>query len=153
MTERADSKTIRSITRHRAYITQALAEVAHALTQRATVHDLSKFLDDEFAGFSRIGAARPEFGTPEYAARMTQEQDTVWRHYSRNSHHPEHGPMSFLDVIEMVADWWAAGKGYENKMDWNEAVEENLREKGGYLLWWQLGLARDVAQFLGSKLS
>lgn len=151
--ERADSKTIRSITRHRAYITQALTEIAHALTQRATVHDLSKFLDDEFAGFSRIGVDRPKFGTPEYSARMMHEQDTVRRHYSRNSHHPEHGPMSFLDVIEMVADWWAAGKGYENDMAWLEAVEENLRSKGLYLGEWQHDLALDVARFLGSKLS
>lgn len=152
MTE-AHSKTLRSIIRHRDYIKQALGEITHDLEQRATVHDLSKFLDDEFEGFSRINVDRPEFGTPGYAERMRQEKPTILRHYSRNSHHPEHGPMTFIDVIEMVADWWAAGKGYENAMDWSEAVDTNLRIKGVYLLDWQVDLARDVAHFLGRKLS
>lgn len=148
----APSQTLRSIIRHRDYIKQAINEVTHALEQRATVHDLSKFLDDEFEGFSRINVDRPKFGTPEYHERMRSEKPTILRHYSRNSHHPEHGPMTFLDVIEMVADWWAAGKGYDNRMDWSEAVNTNLRNKGAYLLDWQIDLAEDVAKFLGSKL-
>lgn len=148
----AASKTLRSIIRHRDYIKQALSAVTHELEQRATVHDLSKFLDDEFEGFSRINVDRPAFGTPEYREHMQREKTTILRHYSRNSHHPEHGPMTFLDVIEMVADWWAAGQGYENHMSWNEAVQTNLRQKGVYLLDWQIDLAKDVAKFLGSKL-
>ena len=145
--------TMRSIIRHRDYLKQALNEVTHDLEQRATVHDLSKFLDDEFGGFTRISVDRPEFGTPGYAERMRQEKPTILRHYARNSHHPEHGPMTFLDVIEMVADWWAAGKGYENQMAWLSAVETNIQNKENYLKDWQVVLARDVAQFLGRKLS
>jgi hypothetical protein len=98
--------------------------------------------DHEFAGFARINAiARVhKFGSEEYKASMQQEKATINLHFSRNSHHPERpkligeaaestrgladdatywsahteARMTFLDVIEMVCDWWGARKGYDD---------------------------------------
>lgn len=56
--------------------------------------------------------------------------------------------MSFLDVIEMVCDWWGAGRGYDSKIPWDQSLEMNLTQKGKYLGPEQMWLAREVARFL-----
>lgn len=168
---------LRSFLRHRAYLAEAIGIVVADLTRRAEVHDLSKLLDDEFAGFSRINAAARvnKFGSPEYKEGMTRERATIDLHFSRNSHHPErprllgdaaeaargladdatywaaHGAarMTALDVIEMVCDWWAARKGYDDPRPWAESVELNFAAKEKYLDEHQLWLAREIAELLG----
>lgn len=168
---------LRSYSRHRDYVRLALTTVVHALERRAIEHDASKMLDDEFAGFARINAiARVhKFGSEEYKASMQQEKATIDLHFSRNSHHPERpklmgeaaeterglpddatywgahtdARMTFLDVIEMVCDWWGARKGYDDsRMTWPESVEMNLKSKGKHLSEQQTWLVREVAAFL-----
>lgn len=161
---------LRSFTRHIGFVRLAITMVAQELERRALVHDLSKMLDDEFAGFSRINAAARvnKFGSPEYAEGMKRERPTIDLHFSRNSHHPERptllavagtpllaaemgvgeNEMTFLDVIEMVCDWWGARKGYDDPRSWKDSVELNLSQKGKYLSPEQTWLARQVADFL-----
>jgi hypothetical protein len=170
---------LRSYIAHRAYLDEAVGFVRAELDRRVTVHDLSKLKDDEFAGFSRINAAARihKFGTPEYIEGMKRERATIDTHFIRNSHHPERpkllgeaaeterglpddatywsardgAEMTFLDVIEMVCDWWAARKGYNDARPWLESVELNFTAKGKYLKDWQTTLAREVAQFLNTR--
>jgi hypothetical protein len=170
---------LRSYGRHRDYVRLALVRVIHALEERAIEHDASKMLDDEFAGFARINAiARVhKFGSEEYKASMQQERETIDLHFSRNSHHPERpkllgeraererglpddatywsahtaGRMTFLDVIEMVCDWWGARRGYDDsRMTWTESVEMNLTSKGKHLSPEQQWLVREVAEFFAA---
>ncbi len=163
---------LRSYSRHRDYVRAALARIVDDLNQRAIVHDASKMLDDEFAGFSRINAAARvhKFGSPEYKEGMTAERPTINLHFSRNSHHPERprliageetepddfqywkkkvaADMTFLDVIEMVCDWHGARKGYDDSRSWADSVKLNFESKGKYLSAEQRWLAEQVAQFL-----
>jgi hypothetical protein len=157
---------LRSYSRHRDYVRLALTRVIHALEERALEHDASKMLDDEFAGFARINAAARinKFGSAEYREGMKRERPTIDLHFSRNSHHPEHYEkdpnaevveaafMSFLDVIEMVCDWWGARKGYDDSRTWEASVELNFSQKGKHLSPEQLWLAREVAAFLGGTV-
>lgn len=167
---------LRSYSRHRDYVRLALLAVIHDIERRSLVHDASKMLDDEFSGFARINAiARVnKFGSEEYKASMRQERATIDLHFSRNSHHPERpqllgqvaeaerglpddatywgahsaARMTFLDVIEMVCDWWGARKGYGDSRPWVESVELNFASKGHLLTAEQMWLAREVAAFL-----
>jgi hypothetical protein len=141
---------LRSYLRHLMFVRLALTQVTQELERRAIVHDASKMLDDEFAGFARINAAARvnKFGSPEYAEGMKRERPTIDLHFSRNTHHPENQPQSFLDVIEMVCDWWGARKGYDDTKSWEESVELNFKQKGQYLSVEQMWLAREVARFL-----
>jgi hypothetical protein len=167
---------LRSYIAHRAYLAEGIGFVRAELGRRVVVHDLSKLRDDEFAGFSRINAAARvhKFGSPEYAEGMQRERSVIDLHFIRNSHHPERpkligeaaeaerglpddatywsahaaAAMTFLDVIEMVCDWWAARKGYNDSRPWLESVEINFKAKGKHLSAEQLWLAREVAQFL-----
>jgi hypothetical protein len=144
---------VRSFTRHIGFVKLALRTVTNALERRAEVHDLSKMRDDEFAGFSRINAAARvnKFGSPEYAEGMRRERATIDLHFSRNTHHPENQPQNFLDIIEMVCDWWGARKGYDDPRPWDASVQLNLAQKGKYLSPEQLWLANEVAAFLGKE--
>lgn len=170
---------LRSFLRHRAFVAEGLALVSNALERRAVVHDASKMLDDEFSGFSRINAAARihKFGSPEYQEGMDRERGTIDLHFSRNSHHPERpklmgeqaererglpddctywtahhaAQMTFLDVIEMVCDWWGARKGYDDPRPWEESVRLNLDAKQKHLTAEQLWLAQSVANFLAQQ--
>lgn len=160
---------LRSYSRHIRFVQLALTLVTQEIERRALVHDASKMLDDEFAGFARINAAARinKFGSPEYAEGMKREHETIDKHFARNPHHAEyyadatdhlvnHGRecttacgMTFLDIIEMVCDWWGAQRGYDdNKRTWEENVELNLTTKGEYLTAEQKWLVREVAAFL-----
>lgn len=145
---------VRSYTRHLMFVRLALKAVEQELERRALVHDASKMLDDEFAGFCRINAAARvnKFGSPEYADGMKRERPTIDLHFRRNSHHPEEHDQSFLDVIEMVCDWWGARKGYDDSRSWLDSVALNLKQKGAYLTSEQSWLARQVAAFLAKAL-
>lgn len=168
---------LRSFLAHRAYLAEAHGLVAADLQRRATVHDLSKLKDDEFAGFSRINAAARihKFGSPEYQAGIDAERSVVDLHYLRNSHHPERpklagqaaeerrglpddctyweahtaASMTFLDVIEMACDWFAAWKGYGDQRPWKESAALNIEKKREHLNEAQLWLAEEVVAFLG----
>jgi len=167
---------LRSYSRHRDFVRLALLYVTQDIQRRSAIHDASKMRDDEFSGFSRINAiARVnKFGSDEYKASMKQEKATIDLHFSRNSHHPERpkllgeqaevqrglpddftywmardtARMTFLDVIEMVCDWWGARKGYGDSRTWQESVELNFKSKGVLLSPEQLWLSREVAIFL-----
>lgn len=144
---------LRSFVRHVAFVRLALGSVVHDLERRALVHDLTKMLDDEFAGFSRINAhARiHKFGSPEYKQGLAQERETIDRHFARNSHHPENSLQTFLDIIEMVCDWWGASKGYDDPRSWEDTVKLNLEYKGKRLSAEQLWLVHEVAAFLSKE--
>lgn len=170
---------LRSYSRHRDFVRLALLHVVHDIERRSLEHDASKMLDDEFSGFARINAiARVnKFGSEEYKASMKQERATIDLHFSRNSHHPERpqllgelaeadsglpddytywsardrAHMTFLDVIEMVCDWWGARKGYGDSRTWRESVELNFKSKGHLLSSEQLWLAREVAAFIDAR--
>lgn len=166
-------RLLASWARHRQFVEEGLHLVTSELERRGKVHDASKMLADEFAGFSKINAhARiHKFGSEEYRQGMLEQAVTVNLHFSRNSHHPEFGDinaqarsnsdgmayaagistefdMTFLDVIEMVCDWWGARKGYNDARPWLDGVRLNLAQKGQYLKPWQHELALSVAAYL-----
>lgn len=117
---------LRSFLAHRAYLAEAMSLVTAALDRRTVVHDLSKLKEDEFAGYVKIWEAE----LPNYWNTRTGAQ------------------LTFLDIIEMVCDWWAAQKAYGNSLTWMESVEKNLESKSQYLSKEQRWLAEQVARHL-----
>lgn len=145
---------LRDIHRHRDYLRAALHTIISRLEERAIVHDLSKLRDDEFPGYARLNAAARtlQFGTTEYKEAIQRERETVNLHFAHNSHHPEYGNPNFLDIIEMVCDWYAAWCGYgTDKRPWRDSVEQSFEMKSKYLNEAQLWLARQVALLLEER--
>lgn len=168
---------LRSYSRHRDYVRMGLLIIQQLIERRGLEHDASKMLDDEFSGFARINAiARTcKFGSEEYKESIRAERGTVDLHYMRNTHHPERpklmgkaaeearglpddytywsahdaAAMTWLDIVEMVCDWWGARLGYsDNSKPWLESVESLLAHKGQYLQMWQIELVKQVAKTL-----
>jgi hypothetical protein len=155
-TNRVSDETacLASIQQHRDLVRAQLESVAHQLTERGRLHDLSKLREDELAGFARINRIAREnpYGSQEYRDSLAQERPTIQLHYSRNSHHPEyHGDpkesrccigleaaaehMSLLDLIEMVCDWRGAYLGYGSQGTWGENIE---RQQERFAHWFAL---------------
>jgi hypothetical protein len=166
--------TLRTIMAHITYVRSGLERVAADLRHRALVHDLSKLSADEFDGFTRINRAAREhpYGSEEYRAGLRTEKPTIDLHYSRNSHHPEHGrakgeaaererglpddatywsahsDMTFLDVIEMVCDWRGAYLGYGSQGTWEENIARQHERYGALFAQGQWWLIDQVAAWI-----
>lgn len=87
------------------------------LIKRGECHDDSKFEDPELAIFAANThkLASVGYGTPEYEALLGEVRPAITHHYSKNRHHPEFHPngiedMTLVDLIELLADWRAAGE-------------------------------------------
>jgi hypothetical protein len=104
---------------HISKVQARLQEMISALTVRAARHDASKFQEPEKSTLdAKAGALSTlRYGTPEYAAAMSavDMQPFLEHHYAHNDHHPQHykngvDGMSLLSILEMLADWKAAGE-------------------------------------------
>jgi hypothetical protein len=91
------------------------------LTERAVIHDDSKFTQVELEGYTKAmeSFANNKFGSEGYEKIKHDIKETTEHHYANNRHHPEHfengiNGMDLLDVLEMVADWKSAS---ENKLN------------------------------------
>ena len=87
------------------------------ILKRSIVHDNSKLLPPEKQMFDiAVGKLKDaEYGTEEYQKCLDELGPALQHHYEHNSHHPEHyhngvKDMTLLDILEMVADWKAAGE-------------------------------------------
>jgi hypothetical protein len=64
----------------------------------------------------------------EYKKIMQDDlKETLKHHYANNTHHPEHyengiNGMTLMDLIEMIADWWAASERHPDG-----SVEESIK--------------------------
>ena len=103
---------------------------------RLVVHDLSRFSFTEFREY-----ARWFYGDKKNADGF----DRAWVHHqNHNDHHPEYWidrsnggneplPMPIVQVREMVADWFAAGKAYHGhwpnpcNFTWFEKNRDHMR--------------------------
>lgn len=151
-----ESALLATMHRHLTFLRIGMDDVIHALERRALEHDLSKYGSTEFAGFTRINqtARLHPYGSDEYKDSLASEKPTIDHHYTNNTHHPEFHQqpgrkledMGWLDIIEMVCDWWSAWQSYGQKQSWskNLAIQQK-RFDFTEQQWW---LVVQVAGFL-----
>jgi hypothetical protein len=110
-------EAMRETAKHIRRVQQLLGGVSANLWSRATVHDESKFSEEEWPYFA-VATSRLRgitYGSPEYKASLDSIRPGIEHHQKNNGHHPEYHEngvldMSLLDLIEMLADWKAAGE-------------------------------------------
>ncbi len=150
-----ESALLATMHRHLVYLREGIMRICHALEHRAVVHDASKYGPLEFPGFARINATARQhaYGSPEYTASLQAEKPTIQHHTASNSHHPEYhdapADMGWLDIVEMVCDWWSASKTYSTT-DWDEVMElQKQRFDWTPEQWW---LICQVAEFMAARV-
>jgi hypothetical protein len=110
---------------HIVRVQELLQTIINNLTVRAAQHDMSKFAEPEKSALDQAGPPGEQIYstggeiTAEYQESLAALDVMRTHHYAVNAHHPEHWPngiddMSLLDIIEMLADWRAAGEIYKD---------------------------------------
>lgn len=102
--------------RHIQQVVALLEKIVINIENRSACHDESKLHEPEKPMYDEFTPKLKEstYGSDEYKQFLVDMGAALKHHYENNSHHPEHYPngingMSLLDVIEMLADWKAAG--------------------------------------------
>jgi hypothetical protein len=102
---------------HMRRVDELLQQLAEALLDRLCVHDASKLESPEKAMFDEFTPKLRDstYGSEEYKGYLKDMGAALQHHYRANRHHPEHFPngvagMTLIDVLEMLADWKAAGE-------------------------------------------
>jgi hypothetical protein len=121
---------------HVAKVQFNLSAVIANLAERSTVHNRSKFEEPELSGYESLQKSLQgvRYGTPDYRAALGAHEGVIMHHYAANTHHPEHWPngiadMSLLDIIEMLADWKAAGERTKGG-NLQTSIEFNIKRFG-----------------------
>jgi hypothetical protein len=117
-------------------VRKLLYKVVSELCVRYTHHDDSKLEEPEISMYDKFTPKlrTMTYGSDEYKECLKQMGPALKHHYENNSHHPEHYPngvngMSLLDLIEMLADWKAAGMRHADG-NMQQSLEVNKQRFG-----------------------
>lgn len=127
MNKDLESQGLRLHADHVLRVQSHMATMLHMLVDRMAVHDQSKYRDAEIdliTGKPKLN--NTPYGTDEYKQVLDSVKLAVSEHYRCNRHHPEFHAngmidMNLFDLLEMLADWKAAGE--QN----NGSIEDSLR--------------------------
>jgi hypothetical protein len=119
---------------HIRQVAEFMCQITNNLEIRAKVHDQSKLQSPEKEAFDVLTPKLKDltYGSDEYRAALREMKPAIRHHYEANSHHPEHYQegvlgMSLMDVIEMLADWAAAGQRQQPPNSINSAIAHNAQ--------------------------
>jgi len=129
-----DSKedTLKHIENVRAFINGLIPR----LIDRGVLHDKSKLEPPEKDYFDKYTPKLADctYMSDEYRGYLAELKPALDHHYANNSHHPEHyaegmKAMDLVDLIEMIADWYAASLRH-NDGDVMKSIELNKKRYG-----------------------
>lgn len=118
---------------HISKVYEAIRHVQFNLNRRALVHDESKLEEPEKSAFDQVTPKLKHlvYGSEEYRACLREMKPALDHHYQVNDHHPEHYGedgvlgMSLMSIIEMLADWKAAGERHDPPTGLNQSIAYN----------------------------
>jgi Family of unknown function (DUF5662) len=103
--------------KHSRRVDELLLQIVGEIQTRVTQHDLSKMREPEKATFDEYSQKlkTSTYGSDEYKSFLDGMKPCLDHHYKANRHHPEHfsngiNGMNLIDLVEMLADWKAAGE-------------------------------------------
>jgi hypothetical protein len=114
---------------------ETLHFIVGELFQRASVHDNSKFSDEEFPLYDGAfdDLQRYAYGDEEYKACLRTIKPAIKHHHAVNDHHPKFFQngiegMHLVQLIEMTCDWMAASE--RSKTDIATGLQKNKEHYG-----------------------
>ena len=123
---------------HQIRVMELMQTVMGKIMDAAVNHDASKLVEPEKSVFDVFTPRLKhlDYGTPAYAEALKHMKPALDHHYANNRHHPEfhengiHG-MDLLYLIEMLADWKAAGERHTDSKGLANSIKINA-ERYGY---------------------
>lgn len=110
-------EAMRETAKHIRRVQELMGEALVNLQRRAVDHDTSKWSPEEWPYFAEATSRLRglTYGSPEYRASLDSIRPGVEHHQKSNTHHPEYYAdgvegMTLMDLLEMLADWKAAGE-------------------------------------------
>lgn len=107
--------------KHSLRVGELMVQAIGELCERSVRHDRSKTEPDERGTFDEYSPKLKDstYGSEEYKGFLAAMKPALDHHYAANRHHPEHftngvNGMTLVDLIEMLADWKAAGERHAN---------------------------------------
>lgn len=145
---------VRDTANHIRRVQSLMAEAMANLQIRSIQHDQSKWSEEEWPYFARNTSklANLEYGSKEYGQSLVDLGPGLEHHYKENDHHPQfHGDafwhrITMFGLIEMLADWKAAGERHENG-SLRRSIEINKDRFS--MPEWLVGLLTRTAEELG----
>lgn len=105
---------------HKQEVAKGITAFCQVLMDRALYHDESKLQSPEVEIFGEHTheLSKMVYGSDEYKQSLEKLKPAIEHHYAKNRHHPEFhkngvDDMTLIDVLEMLADWFAATKRHE----------------------------------------
>lgn len=115
------SNAKQEIINHQNDVKNNITLVMNLLALRAEQHDNSKLKSPEIEIFEEFTPKLKSmsYGSPNYNKCLKLMKPALDHHYKTNKHHPEYhkngiDDMTLIDLIEMIADWIAATKKYDD---------------------------------------
>jgi Family of unknown function (DUF5662) len=131
MTEPYDSML--DTLKHSRRVDELLMELVVEIQKRMTVHDQSKMEPPEKAMFDEFSSKlkNSTYNSEEYK-QFLRDMPALKHHYENNRHHPEHfedgiNGMNLIDILEMLADWKAAGERHADGDMAESLVQQRTR--------------------------
>ena len=125
---------MRSTAAHIRRVQELLVSVSRELLLRGVHHDGTKWGEHEWPYFAEAThlLADVEYGSDAYRAGLDQIRPGVERHQKTHRHHPECHPrgvldMHLIDLVEMLADWKAAGERTKGGGDLALSIRINVK--------------------------
>lgn len=113
-----------------------LNSVVMDFLRRMVNHDKTKTESPEKEGYDKFTPllGQNEYGSDAYWKTLDEMKPITDHHYLHNSHHPQYyregiNGMNLLDLVEMLADWKAAGERQSNS-DMVKSIEINAKRFG-----------------------
>jgi hypothetical protein len=116
-------------------VRELLGNIMEQVEQRAEEHDLWKLSRKELPNFTEAKKLKTmTYNTPEYKEALKELGPALEHHYSKYRHHPEYhengvDDMNLVDLIEMIADWKAAGERHRDGNIFTSINENKKRFK------------------------
>lgn len=138
---------------HKYLVSKLLLEQSFDIQKRSLEHDNSKMTNDvEIEGYGRIGPklSTVKFGSNEFNQYKEEMQPAIDHHMCNNRHHVESHEngikdMNLIDLLEMLADWKAAGSRRSDSTIENSINRMNERYQFGDDI---VQLLRNTADYL-----
>jgi G3E family GTPase len=124
---------LRLVANHIYQVQSQMRKAKANLSLRATMHDASKYSEEELPlVLGKAALDKEEYMSDKERKLVANVSEAIQHHYEHNDHHPEHHEngihgMSLFMLLEMMCDWKVASDASPNGDIWKSLELNRVR--------------------------